>query len=192
MIATFLITLSFAISATSEVNPKIYSSLLMRKREEQKALFGHLMKLEKYEKKFKMLQVAYTNILELLATKRPEVESLAAFPSNATELEAMSQVIENTCFLGDLVLHLPDMSYRVLAKHKNWRETANWALGFTRRFEDLLDKDTARMLDLLNQEINEDQRTEDFVNPYYEKKEAKATTKKKLKPKTKKGPRMEL
>lgn len=47
------------------------------------------------------------------------------------------------------------------------------------------------MLDLFIQEINEDQRTRDFVNPYYKGNKIKETTKsKKPKKRLKKGPQL--
>jgi hypothetical protein len=171
----------------------------MRKREEQKVLFRHLLELDKYEKRYKMMEIAFKNILEILNTNRPLVESLELhlpenFPKNQSEVESMSMVIENCCFLGDLVLHLPDISYRVLKKSPKWREIVNWSITYTRNFNFLLDPETAKMLDLFNQEINEDQRSADYTNPYAIKKNEPTDkkAKKKNKAKPKKGPRMEL
>lgn len=106
-------------------------------------------------------------------------------------ITALAQFLENTCLFGEIVLHFPDMSYRILKSVSDWRELMTQALNYTKAFEHILDGKSIELLGLLNQEINEDQRTDEYVNPYREVETAETTPtkkKKKDKAKPKKGP----
>lgn len=97
-------------------------------------------------------------------------------------------MLENTCLAGDIILYFPDMSFRILRQLSDWRVTINWCIAFTRQVDHIVDDLTLKMLSLFNQEVNEDERTEDYVNPYWESSLKKTTPKPKLKKKYKRGP----
>ncbi|KFB35825.1 AGAP002546-PA-like protein [Anopheles sinensis] len=116
------------------------------------------------------------------------------FPKIQELINALAQYLENTCLFGELVLHFPDMAYRILKPVSDWRELMTQALNYSKSFDHILDDKSVEMLGLLNQEINEDQRTDSYVNPYREAAQSTSgenvKTKKKSKTKTKKGPSM--
>lgn len=114
------------------------------------------------------------------------------FPANQSLKETISLVLENTCLFGELILHFPNISYKIVKNSQQWHENLNWALNYTRNnFKQIIDQKTLQMLDLFNQEINEEQRTEDYVNPYYDNLGSNAATKtKKAKKKLKRGPQL--
>lgn len=104
----------------------------------------------------------------------------------------MALTLENTCLFGDLVLHMPEMSYKVLKKHEHWLELMNKCLAFTKYFyKTVVDSNTQKLLSLFDQEINPDKRSDDYVNPYYERTDS-STLKdaKKLRKKIRKGPQL--
>lgn len=128
-----------------------------------------------------------------------------AFPPKDQRLfDAITITLENTCTFGDIILHIPDISYRVLDAPQSkenevipsidWRDLINWGIKYTRFFnERIIDSKTQELLFLVDQEINPDHRTPNFVNPYREKNdESKETESKKKKPNKKlsKEPRM--
>lgn len=103
--------------------------------------------------------------------------------------------MENTCLFGEIILHNPDISYRVLDSQllgPNWKDLINWCIKYTRHFNDrIIDAKSQELLWLVDQEINPDKRTENFINPYRNAGQRKDTTKKKKKTKKiEKGPRM--
>ncbi|XP_058060376.1 coiled-coil domain-containing protein 134-like isoform X2 [Anopheles bellator] len=113
------------------------------------------------------------------------------FPKIQELINALAQFLENTCLFGEIVLHFPDMSFRMLKSVSDWRELMTQALTYTKTFKQALDDKSIELLTLLNQEINEDQRTADYVNPYRDQEQdpsSDASTKKKSKTKPKKGP----
>lgn len=120
------------------------------------------------------------------------LENSKDFPANQSLKESISLVLENTCLFGDLILHFPNISYKIVKKTQQWHENLNWALNYTRyNFEQMIDQKTLQMLNLFNQEINKEQRTEDYVNPYYDNLDNNAATKtKKAKKKLKRGPQL--
>lgn len=113
------------------------------------------------------------------------------FPKTTTLMDAVTLIIENTCLMGDLVLHLPDMSEKILSKDKEWRETVNWAIRFTSNLDDIIDPKSLKMLSLFDQEINIEKRTNDYINPYREQLTTTKPTKRiKEKKKLKRGPQL--
>lgn len=118
------------------------------------------------------------------------------FPTqDARLIDAITVTLENTCLFGEIILHNPDISYRVLESRSagpNWRTLINWCIKFTRQFNDrILDASSQELLRLLEQEINPEKRTENFINPYRTETNdnADATTNKKKKKKVKKLPK---
>lgn len=118
------------------------------------------------------------------------------FPTqDARLIDAITVTLENTCLFGEIILHNPDISYRVLESRPNgpdWRKLINWCIKFTRQFDDrILDTKSQELLWLAEQEINPAKRTENFINPYRNKADEKADAKKKKKTKKlPKGPQM--
>lgn len=121
------------------------------------------------------------------------------FPTQDSRLlDAVTVTLENTCLFGELLLHNPDISYRVLESRQNvppWKDLINWGIKYTRLFKDrIVDAKSMVLLFLAEQEINPEKRTDDFINPYRSTIEPKdSTPKKKIKKKIKKlakGPRM--
>lgn len=108
-------------------------------------------------------------------------------------IDAIALTLENTCLFGDLLLHLPELSYKILNKQNQWRELINWSLSFATNFyENIIDIQSQKMLSLLEQEINIEKRTADYQNPYYNLKDKhtqKQTTKKPRK-QIRKGPQL--
>ena len=44
---------------------------------------------------------------------------------------ALSTVLENTAFLGDIVLRLPDLAHELLDNNDDWKQLIQWAIDFT-------------------------------------------------------------
>ena len=52
---------------------------------------------------------------------------------------AMSMIVENTVFFGDILLHLPDITHDLLKRNKQWDLMARWGISFcndTRVYEE--------------------------------------------------------
>ena len=62
---------------------------------------------------------------------------------------ALSMVIENTAFLGEIVLHLPDLSHELLQKNKDWDSLIRWCVNFTNDTR-ILEKKDQKMLHLVS------------------------------------------
>uniref|UniRef100_A0A6B2E7K3 Putative erk and jnk pathways n=1 Tax=Phlebotomus kandelakii TaxID=1109342 RepID=A0A6B2E7K3_9DIPT len=183
--------------ASVNITPKIYSNIFVRKREEHRLVRTHLRITDNYEKQFTLLKMAYEKILQVIRESRKVLkeEPLGKkLPANQTEMEALFLLLENTCLFGDLVLHMPDISYRVLEKTPKWREVIDWAWKVTVRHELVIDERTMEMLKLFNQEINPDERSDNFVNPYRQEGDQTSPEKtkptKKIRKKLKRGPQL--
>jgi hypothetical protein len=111
------------------------------------------------------------------------------FPTQNLLIEALTLILENSCLFGDLVLHFPDQSSKILKESKDWKETANWSIKFSSAFGQILDSKSIEILSLFRQEIDENVRSNDYVNPY---RQPMTETKglKKQKKKLSKGPQL--
>lgn len=126
------------------------------------------------------------------------------FPAKDRRLnDAIAVTLDNICLFGEIILHFPDISYRALesnyansddATNVQWRELVNWCLKYSKYFyERIIDAKGQQLLSLLDQEINPDRRTEDYVNPYRKSdalEQSKREHKKKAPKKLHRGPRL--
>uniref|UniRef100_A0A1Q3F5V6 Putative erk and jnk pathways n=1 Tax=Culex tarsalis TaxID=7177 RepID=A0A1Q3F5V6_CULTA len=180
------------------ITDKIYSNIFVRKREEHKLVVKHLLSTEDYAKRFDLLKLALKEIIRVIQEDGANLRenSLAEgsmLPKDPELVDSLARFLENTCFFGELVLHFPDMSYRILKGVDGWRTLLIRALEYTRSFVNILDQKSLELLGLLEQEIDEGKRTDSYVNPYREgAKEASKdkATKKKKKANIKKGPQL--
>lgn len=173
--------------------------MFVRRREEHKTLLDHFQRTEKYDRKYKLLEMGINQILTILRENKQKMfeekysVSIDGWPTTTTMIDALTLIVENTCLIGDMILHMPDMSEKILSKDKGWKEILNWAVKFTSSVQDVIDAKTAKMLSLVDQEINVERRTNDYINPYREKAQPPTDgTKKrtKEKKKLKKGPQL--
>lgn len=98
---------------------------------------------------------------------------------------------------------MPDISQRILETREqqqndktilHWRDLISWCLKYSKYFYDrIIDAKGQQLLSLLDQEINPEKRTADFINPYRDRSDEERVknlhNKKKTK-KLKKGPRL--
>ncbi|KAJ6636115.1 Coiled-coil domain-containing protein [Pseudolycoriella hygida] len=179
------------------INAQMYSNIFVRRRVEHRTLLDHFQRTEKYDRKFKLLEIGIQQILQILRENREKLlqegyTTSAGFPKTSNLIDGVTLVLENTCLIGDLVLHLPDMSEQILTKDTQWKETLNWAIQFTLSVPDVIDAKTSKMLSLFDQEINIEKRTDHYINPYRETKKqpTEPTKRKKERKKLKKGPQL--
>lgn len=173
------------------------SSVFVRRREDHKELLDLFRSTGRYDRQFNLLEMGINEILTILRENRPKLPqedySISGFPTNDSMIDAFTLVVENTCLIGEVILYMPDMSAKILSKDKmDWKETLNWAIEFTKGVHDVIDPKTSKMLSLVDQEINIEKRTGDYINPYRETEPPPTSLKKRIKEKKKlkKGPQL--
>lgn len=169
--------------------------MFVRRRLEHRTLLDHFQRTEKYDRKFKLLEIGINQILSILSENKEKLleegySTSQGFPKTTTLIDAVSLIVENTCLIGDMILHMPDMSDIILSKDKDWKQILDWAIEFTVSLDDVIDTKTQKMLSLLDQEINVEKRTNDYINPYREADPAIPSKRKKQKKKLKRGPQL--
>lgn len=200
------------------------STLFKLRREGSKELLGIILEQDTYERKYQLIEAAYAKILEVGVDMNNQVKistflsnyislqqilydtqqilttqkfdpAADKFPTEDTQLvNAITVTLENACIFGEIMIHNPDISYRILESRKNkhksyWKDLINWSIKYTRYFNDrIIDAKSQELLSLVEQEINPELRTANFINPYRDvnSKPEKLKTKKVLK----KGPQM--
>lgn len=115
-------------------------------------------------------------------------------PQDVRLFDAITVTLENTCLFGEVLLHNPDISYRMLESQQgpDWKDLINWCIKYARQFNGrIIDEKGKELLWLIDQEINPERRSDNFINPYRSSNVQKDTTKKKKKAKKlERGPRM--
>ena len=182
--------------------------LFKEKRRQQISAVKTLQSFGRYEQKYEMISNIFNKLFEVEEKAKQAIEDSdyvlgGRLPEEGQTLEALSQVVENCAFFGDVVLRLPDISQRVLTSSPKYESLYKWCISFSMA-TDLLDKNTQKMFDLLAQELGLVPKSESYVNPYKTNKKSKvkplepngANSKtsnpknNKIKKPTRKGPRL--
>ncbi|XP_078051941.1 coiled-coil domain-containing protein 134 [Augochlora pura] len=181
----------------------VYEELFRRtfslQRNEHADAIKRLERIDSYERLYKMIMVLGEKMIDVIETSKLLIEDGdfdpddRSLPRNVTVQSALSIVLENTALFGDIVLHFPEVTHRILKTQPKWNIVLNWSLKFTNRSRHLLDERTIEVINLVTQELNITERERGYFNPYRRSIESrvenKGTTKSK-KEKRKRGPQM--
>nr|CAD7452915.1 unnamed protein product [Timema tahoe] len=186
---------------------QLFTRLFKKRRVEQLDAVKGLLAMKSYEKQYKMVTAIAEKVFTVIQSSRVVLEGsdyipgISVFPEDEHTLDALSNILENTALFGDVLLRLPEISQQIFSKKHEWEVLYGWSLNFCSQTS-LLDRQTARLVNLVNQELNYTERKPDYVNPY-QRKQLKSNkiskddaipkkTVKKKKKEYKKGPRMTL
>ncbi|XP_055639178.1 coiled-coil domain-containing protein 134-like [Toxorhynchites rutilus septentrionalis] len=177
------------------ITEKLYAKIFEQNRDQQKAYVANVLSTYDYSTRYSLLNRTYEEIIQILQEHGPKlrennITAAMEFPKNHTVMELMALYIENTCFFGELILHMPKISYRILKTVTGWRELVLEALRYTRTFVNIVDSKSMELLDLTEQEIDISKRLPYFINPYRDHRTAGLRTKRRKKLKLKKGPHL--
>ncbi|RXG73447.1 Coiled-coil domain-containing protein [Armadillidium vulgare] len=146
------------------------------------------------QKQYKLIDAISKKIFQVLEESQIKLRESGyvpgmPFPSDSKIRDALSLCLENTAFLSEILLHMPDITHEFLKAEKS--RTESFRAGCGQSFEIVLD------LIWASQELSISERDPDYVNPYKSKKsdafalKEKPLKKKERKKKTfKKGPRL--
>ncbi|XP_065845974.1 coiled-coil domain-containing protein 134-like isoform X2 [Oscarella lobularis] len=92
---------------------QIYKRLLRQKRIDHVDAAKSLADMDNYEKKYKMLKLIFDKIFLVFtevqkSMDEDEWEAGKELPQDEKQRESLSKLFENTLFMGDLVLRIPD------------------------------------------------------------------------------------
>ncbi|PSN36269.1 hypothetical protein C0J52_22624 [Blattella germanica] len=184
---------------------QLFIKLFMKRRREQLDAVKRILAMDNYEKQYKMVTVIAEKVFHVIQASRVQLESSgyipgsSTFPKDENILDALANILENTALFGEILLRLPDITHKILASKHDWEILIQWSIGFANQTH-LLDKQTLKLIYLVSQELNIQERDPDYINPYsnnYQEKQkvpeenvSTNTAKKKKKKEYKKGPRM--
>ncbi|XP_014277857.1 coiled-coil domain-containing protein 134 [Halyomorpha halys] len=174
-----IIFLTFQTALAENKEPKsdsksaedLFRRLYKLERTEQAAAIKALLKLGTEIKQSKMVEAIADRVFSVLNKSRHVLEKAnfvpgeSSFPTDENTRDALSNILENTAFLGDIILRLPDFTQQVIVNNTEWNELFKWSLIFANKSQ-LLDSKTITLLNLVNQEMNYTDRKPNFLNPY--------------------------
>lgn len=151
---------------------KLYRNLFKQIRASQLEAIQKLLQLGSYEKQFKMIKLILTKLVEVFLNSRIKLMEASftpgdPFPTVEAVRDALSSVLENTVFLGEIVLRLPDVTHALLRNSTEWQMTVRWAVEFTNDTK-ILSGNEEKLLSLMAQELGIIEKSPDFINPYRE------------------------
>lgn len=196
------ITLLVSVATSDDSDPvETFRKLFKQKRVEQLSAVHKLQTLD-YEKQIKLLDPMLGQIAQILSQGKARLEAsgihmgvVQDFPEDQQTQNALALVLENVCFLSDILLRFPDFIHAKFASQAEWQLLYKWGLSFALQSQ-LVDAGTIKMLDLAAQEVGVKEKDPEYVNPYrlakqkQKKFEDPPPKKKKEKKKMKRGPRM--
>jgi len=189
-----------AASTEPERAEALFRRLFKLERAEQLAAVKALLKISKPEKKAKLVEAILEKVVSVIRKSQSVLDAAGyiagetSFPQNEKTRDALSNVLENTAFLGDIVLRMPDLTHGIMKNHSDWNNIFRWSLTFTNKTQ-LVDNKTSVLIKLVSQEMNFTQRHVNFTNPFRKLQPLPVPPLVKKKPKKKKksipkGPRL--
>ncbi|XP_029678086.1 coiled-coil domain-containing protein 134-like [Formica exsecta] len=182
---------------------ELFKKLFAQRRKDHIEVIQTLLKMDNYERLYKMITVLAEKIMEVIASSKNVIEKAgfvpdnSSFPKDTNVKDALSSILENTALFGDIILHLPDITHRILKMQQGWNLTIHWSLNFTNQMRHLLNKSTNTMIHLVKQEMNITERDPSYFNPYrsaihagYQREDTVKKKKPVKKEKRKKGPQI--
>ncbi|XP_076646839.1 coiled-coil domain-containing protein 134 [Halictus rubicundus] len=183
----------------STVYEELFRKSFSLQREEHASAIKRLERIDNYELLYKMIMVLGEKMIDVIESSKSLIEDGdfnpddRLLPRNVTVQSALSTVLENTALFGDIILHFPEVTQRILKAQPKWNTILTWSLKFTNRSRHLVDEKTIDLINLVTQELNITDRQPEYFNPYRRSVESrmenKGTTKTK-KEKRKRGPQM--
>lgn len=149
---------------------KIFQGLFQQRRAEHKAAVETIQRLNDNVKQQKMVNIVASKAFEVLEQSQVKLREAGYipgmdFPEDENVRDALSQTLENTAFLGEILLHLPDTMHQLLHQNKPWQLLFTWGLFFATQSK-FLDKKTNSFIYLVSQELGVAERDPNFSNPY--------------------------
>ncbi|XP_072745511.1 coiled-coil domain-containing protein 134 [Anoplolepis gracilipes] len=151
---------------------ELFKKLFTQRRKDHIEVIRTLLKIDNYERLYKMITLLANKIVEVIKSSKSVIEEAgfvpnnSSFPKDANVKEALSNILDNTALFGDIILHLPDITHRILKTQEEWNPTIHWSLNFTTQMQHLLNKSTITMIHLVEQELNITEREPSYFNPY--------------------------
>ncbi|XP_037285193.1 coiled-coil domain-containing protein 134 isoform X1 [Rhipicephalus microplus] len=171
LLAATLLVVGFTQDSRENVlHVQQYRKMFKMRRAERLEAVKSILKLDNFEKQAKLVNIVLEKINEVLTTSKLKLESSdyipgGAFPEDESTRDALSQVLENTAFFGEIILRLPNIAHAVLNMNKAGAVVLNWAIGFSNSTE-LYDETTTKLINLVAQELGLVERDPNYHNPY--------------------------
>lgn len=185
----------------SKLDEELFKKLFAQRRKDHIEAVQTLLKMDNYERLYKMISVLAEKVVEVIESSKSVIEKAGflpqnnSFPEDTNIKDALSSILENIALFGDIILHLPDITHRILKAQPEWNSTIHWSLNFANQTRHLMNKSTITMFRLVEQELNITERHPGYFNPYRSavhagQREDTVRKKKPAKEKRKKGPQI--
>lgn len=134
-----------------------FKKFVYHRHSERLQAVKNVLKL-KYDKQYEILEKVLPTMFEVILDSRLILESSGYIPGedwplNMTVRDAMAQTIENTLYFGEMVLRLPDITHRIMKKHKEWQILIQWSWFFSKECLPFLHEKLHEPINLMAQEL---------------------------------------
>ncbi|XP_078683483.1 coiled-coil domain-containing protein 134-like [Branchiostoma floridae x Branchiostoma belcheri] len=148
----------------------VYKRLFVHKRVDHKDAVSTIVAMEGYAKQYKMINILLENIFKVLPDAQTSLQQAGyypgPFPENTDIKDALSRLLENVAFFGDILLRFPDMTHDVLKKHQEWRTVLEAAVVFCNQTQLYSEGVNHEQLNLVSQELGLIEKDPNYLNPF--------------------------
>lgn len=153
-----------------ESEKNTFKKFVLRRHAERLKAVSNVLNL-KYAKQYEMLETVFPTLFEVLLSSRIIVETAGYIPGNEWPLnmtvrDAMAQIVENTLYFGEVVLRLPDVTHRIMKKHKEWQQLIEWSWFYSQECLPYLHEKLHKPLNLMAQELGFITKDPEFYNQF--------------------------
>ncbi|KAG7166251.1 Coiled-coil domain-containing protein 134-like [Homarus americanus] len=144
--------------------------LFQQRRADHKEAVQTILNFRDYVKQQKMVTIIAGKSFEVLEQNQVILREAGYipgmdFPTDEEVRDALSQTLENTAFMGEVLLHLPDITHALLRDNKPWQLLFTWGIFFATQSK-LLDKNSDKFMYLVSQELGIAEKDPAYTNPY--------------------------
>ncbi len=169
---------STILPSTSTATPSkalaTYRDHFVIKRGMQVEMTEDMLGKREYERRFALAKVALDAIFKVLRKAQRNITGVdearfGTLPAdNKTLAESLILIWENTAFLGDILLRMPDISHQLIDSYPVRMEVARWAILVCLRSDVFVDVHRQQLL-LMQQELKIAETPDpNYTNPYSE------------------------
>ncbi|KAG0729634.1 Coiled-coil domain-containing protein 134 [Chionoecetes opilio] len=138
--------------------------LFQQRRAEHKAAVETILHFPDSAKQHKMVNIIAAKAFEVLEQSQVKLREAGYIPGMDFPRTSMYEM--NTAFLGEILLHLPDLTHQLLRRNKPWQLLLTWGVFFATQSK-FLDQNTGSFIYLVSQELGVAERDPHFTNPYW-------------------------
>ncbi|KAI4477192.1 hypothetical protein M0804_013013 [Polistes exclamans] len=134
-----------------ERNDDLFRISLLKRRQQIAEIIQIIQKISSHDMKFETIAILTKDIMESIENSTTLIENciynIPGYDLNDYIIgDALFVILEDTAFLGDMIVHFPNFMETILRGHTEWTIPLYWSFRFIHKMKHLLDKSTISVI----------------------------------------------